>query len=656
MDLVKLAVGSQLKRGRKAIGSNLHNDDYLIRQLKALMESLPFATWFKDDKGAFNKVNEILLQYVEKDEDMVLGKKSQDVFSKEDARLSDEAEKDALENEELSETSYSSDNRMIKMVHFPVKDKDGNIGGSGGYLEDVTNLARSLQDLYHERETLEVLLESMPYCIFFIDRQYRYTRVNQMMANLLRVEHPQDAIGHTNKNFFTKRVARKMTEEDRNVLETGIPLLNKVLYFEDEGVDGFWVEKNKIPIKDERGVVTMIIGVFKDVSESMRIENELKEARDQAEEADRLKTSFLANMSHEIRTPMNGIVGFANLLRNPDLKDEQKDLYLKHIDHSSKQLLNIIDDIIDISKIESRQLKISNKAVRINEVLDEVYSLFFHRIRGDSPGQKKVAFNLSKAEKAKDFTIVCDDFRLSQILNNLIGNALKFTREGSISFGYHLKDARRIEFFVRDTGIGISNNKLKLIFDRFGQVEQEPSLQVKGTGLGLPISKSLVELMGGEMWVESEPKKGTTFYFTLPLVVEKPREESRALISNKTYNWSEKLILVAEDEELNWHFVREMLRQSGADVQRALNGKEVVSLARKLSPDAILMDIKMPEISGIEAARKIRKFNSQVPIIAQSAFVMAEEKEESKRAGCNHFVNKPLDRTILMELIDRYFR
>jgi CheY-like chemotaxis protein len=403
-------------------------------------------------------------------------------------------------------------------------------------------------------------------------------------------------------------------------------------------------------------MVTMVMGLFKDVSDLMQIENELKEARDKAKESDRLKTSFLANMSHEIRTPMNGILGFANLLRDPDLDEEKRDLYLKHIDHSSQQLLNIIDDIIDISKIESEQLKISNKPVRINGILDEIYSSFFHRIRGDAPGQKKVAFNLIKGNDSHDFTIVADDFRLSQVFNNLIGNAIKFTKEGQITFGYSLKQNRYIEFFVSDTGIGIPNNKVKLIFDRFGQVNQERSLQPSGTGLGLPISKSLVDLMGGEMWVESVVGEGSTFYFTLPLVVKNNAEDDRVLISNKSYNWTHKSILVAEDEELNWFFIREMLRQTGAVVHRARNGHEVVELTRDLGPDAILMDIKMPEMNGIEAARLIRAFNQKVPIIAQSAFVMAEEKDESLLAGCNHFVTKPLDRTTIMELIDSYFK
>lgn len=625
-------------------------------QLKALIESLPFAAWLKDKDGNFIQVNSQFLDTVKKKESEVLGKGASEVFDPEEARLMDEGAREVLRSGKPSGSTFSRKKRIIKTAHFPIRNEQGEITGTGGYREDVTNLSDSLQALHQERETLEVLLDSMPFCIFFTDRQYQYIRVNRMMSELLRLSKSELAIGKTNKEFFTKRVARKMIEEDRTIFETGNPLVNKIVYFEDEGIDGFWMEKNKIPIRDERGVITMIMGIFKDVSDLMRIENELKLAKERAEESDRLKTSFLANMSHEIRTPMNGIVGFANLLRDPGLSEEKRDLFLKHIDHSSKQLLNIIDDIIDISKIESGQLKISNKPVRINEILEELYSSFFHRIRGDAPGQKLVDFKLKKGNESNEFTIVTDDFRLSQIFNNLIGNAIKFTKEGHITFGYSLKDQRHVEFFVSDSGIGIPHNKQRLIFDRFGQLNQESSLQPKGTGLGLPISKSLVNLMGGEMWVESEVGKGATFYFTLPLVVEASSEESRILISNKSYNWEGKHILVAEDEELNWLFVREMLRQTGATIHRARDGYEVVNKTRELSPDAILMDIKMPEMSGIEAARKIREFNEHVPIIAQTAFVMAEEKEESYRAGCNHFVTKPLDRTTIMELIDSYFK
>ncbi len=620
------------------------------------MEALPFASWFKDADGKFNQANSQLLDLLNKDLSEVLGKGSKEVFDEEDARLSDEGEQDVYETGKISEATYSRDKHVYKSVNFPVYDSQGQITGSGGYQEDVTNLTGSLQALHQERETLEVLLENMPFYIFFTDRKHQYLRINSLMGGLLGVSHPQEAIGRTNDEFFSKRVAHKMLEEDRTIMETGNPIYNRVVFFEDKDVDGFWMEQNKIPIRDERGVITMIVGIFKDVSDKVKTENELKRARDRAEQSDQLKTSFLANMSHEIRTPMNGILGFANLLRDADISDEQRDLFLQHIDRSSKQLLNIIDDIIDISKIESGQLKISNRPVHINETMDEIYSSFFHRIRGDAPGQQKVAFTLKKDVVSTVFTVVVDDFRLTQIFNNLIGNAIKFTHEGQITFGYKLKANRYIEFFVSDSGIGIEKEKLTLIFDRFGQVNPVKNYQPSGTGLGLPISKSLVDLMGGEMWVESEVGKGSTFRFTLPLVIEEVREEPRVLISNKSYDWKGKCILIAEDEDLNWMFIREMLRKSGAEIIRAKTGIEALDLVHKSKPDVILMDIKMPEMNGIEATRKIREFNTEVPIISQTAFVMAEEKEESMLAGSNHFVTKPLDRTIIMELIDSYFK
>ncbi|MCP4310099.1 MAG: response regulator [Bacteroidetes bacterium] len=623
-------------------------------QLRAILEALPYVSWFKDAEGNFSMVNAMLLTTLQKGLFEVVGRRNHEVFDKDEARQNEEIDREILETGRITESTYSRNQRVFKTVHFPVIDDQGRITGTGGFQEDITNLTRSLQELHMEKEYLAALLENMPYYIFFTDRHHRYIRINGMMASLLKISNPNDAIGKGNKDFFSRRVARKMLEEDRNIIDSGEAMLNRIIFFKDDGVDGFWMEKNKIPIRDERGVIIMIIGIFKDVSGMMKIETELKEAKERAEESDRLKTSFLANMSHEIRTPMNGILGFANLLKDPDLQGEKRDLYLKHIEQSSKQLLNIIDDIIDISKIESGQLKISNRPVRINGIMDEIYSSFFHRIRGDAPGQQKVKFNLEKGNESADFTLVADDYRLRQILNNLIGNAIKFTEEGNITFGYVVKNNLHIEFFVRDTGPGIPDNKLGIIFDRFGQLNQASYSQPSGTGLGLSISKNLVKLMGGEMWVESKVNKGSVFRFTLPLVTETAIDEPRVLISNKSYDWTGKRILVAEDEKLNWMFIREMLGKSGAEIVRAEDGNQAVKITRKLKPDVILMDIKMPGLNGIEATRKIRTFNTKVPIIAQTAFVMAEEKEESKQVGCNHFVTKPLDRTVIMELIDSY--
>ena len=224
---------------------------------------------------------------------------------------------------------------------------------------------------------------------------------------------------------------------------------------------------------------------------------------------------------------MNGILGFANLLKDPELKGDKRDLYVKHIEQSSKQLLNIIDDIIDISKIESGQLKISNRPVRINGIMDEVYSSFFHRIRGDAPGQKRVTFNLEKGVSGANFTLVTDDYRLRQVFNNLIGNAIKFTEDGTITFGYVIKNNRHIEFFVKDSGPGIPENMLDLVFDRFGQVNQESYSQPSGTGLGLPVVHGIVTSHGGTIDVDSKLGYGTRFEIRLPIEAQQHEEKAR---------------------------------------------------------------------------------------------------------------------------------
>ncbi|RPI46152.1 MAG: PAS domain-containing sensor histidine kinase, partial [Bacteroidetes bacterium] len=275
--------------------------DLLKAQLEALLEALPFAGWFMDQDGAFRQTNR------------AFGNSMNDELIEEIRNQGKEIRQTGKSNQ----VTHSTKGRIFKTVSFPVFGMDKIIGITGGYQEDITNLSNSLQALHREREYLEALLEYMPFYLFFTDRYHRYLRVNSRMAKLLRVSHPDEVVGMGNDAFFTRRVARKMLEEDRHIQESGNPIINNIVFFEDEGVEGFWMEKNKIPIFDERGLVTMIVGIFRDVSDMMRIENELKNAKNRAEKSDRLKTAFLANMSHEIRTPMNGILGFANLLRDP---------------------------------------------------------------------------------------------------------------------------------------------------------------------------------------------------------------------------------------------------------------------------------------------------------------------------------------------------
>ena len=408
------------------------------------------------------------------------------------------------------------------------------------------------------------------------------------------------------------------------------------------------------------------IKVQKEKLESQVIERtrELQKAKKKAEEADRLKSAFLANMSHEIRTPMNAILGFSELLASPDLKIDKKNTFIDIINANGTALLNLIDDIIDISKIEAQQIKIHKKDCDINKIMHDLYTFYSNDIRS------KEKYNIELRLKniiEKDLIIHTDPFRFRQVLSNLIGNAVKFTENGFIEFGCILEATHHgvslksngmfLQFYVKDTGIGIPDDKVDMIFDRFRQIEREHIRNTRGTGLGLAISKNLVELLGGKIWVESTLNKGTTFYFTIPYqLCEKNITDIPATISDKeNYNWKDKLILVVDNEEFIYKFFEEILQKTGAKLLWVRNGREAVDICiSNDNIDIVLMDIKMPVMDGYEAIRKIKQIRKELPIIVQTAYAMEEEREKSLNAGCNDYIAKPLRSKELLSIMSKY--
>lgn len=386
-----------------------------------------------------------------------------------------------------------------------------------------------------------------------------------------------------------------------------------------------------------------------------QLEYELIKAKNKAEESDKLKTAFLANMSHEIRTPMNGILGFAEMLNDDSLSKANRKNYLNIINSNGKVLINLIDDIIDFAKIESGQVNILNDDFSLNNLLDQVVSTFLTRsLRKD---KSKVKIIPKKSFPDEKSYVRTDPIRLRQVLTNLVGNAIKFTHKGSIEFGYSLEDSRTLKFFVKDTGIGISNDKLQVIFERFMQADSSPSRKYGGSGLGLAISKGLVELLGGRMWAESEVGVGSTFYFTVPFYsaikkVEKVAENKPGKVH---HNWNGKLFLVAEDDKFSFKFLEGFLRQTKAEVLRASDGREAVEICRAHPDiDLVLMDIQMPEMNGLTATEEIKKFNSDLPIIAQTANAINEERLRCMEAGCDDFITKPVNINELYDKINKW--
>jgi signal transduction histidine kinase len=388
------------------------------------------------------------------------------------------------------------------------------------------------------------------------------------------------------------------------------------------------------------------------ITERKIIEEELLNAKENAEKSDKLKSAFLANMSHEIRTPMNGILGFSSLLQEPHLSGEKQQKYLEIIEKSGNRMLNIINDIIDISKIESGLMQVSIKKVNINEQLEYIYSFFKHEAKN-----KGLQLTLLKTLPDEDVIIKSDPDKLSAILSNLVKNAIKYTSKGSIEFGYRKKE-NNIEFFVKDTGIGIPNDKQSVIFERFIQADIADKMARQGAGLGLSISKAFIKMLNGEIWVESDENKGSTFYFTLPYSknISKKTTANNIVKSTNIKNLNLK-ILIAEDDEASSSLLSILVEEIGSEIITAFDGVQAVEICKK-NPDIdlILMDIQMPNLDGLSATKQIRLFNKNVIIIAQTAYGLSGDEGKTIEAGCNDYISKPIDKDNLFALITKYFK
>ena len=413
-----------------------------------------------------------------------------------------------------------------------------------------------------------------------------------------------------------------------------------------------WIFSRSTPEKLPDGTVTWY-GFNADITELKQTETELVKAKEHAEESDRLKSAFLANMSHEIRTPMNGILGFSGLLREPQLTGDEQQKYISLIEKSGKRMLNIINDIVNISKIESGLMEISINEVNVNEQVADVLAFFTPEIK-----KKGIQLLAPKALPLKEAIISSDGEKLYAILTNIVNNAIKHTQTGSIEIGVEKKGGF-LEFFVKDTGNGIPENQREIIFERFRQSSDLTSRFTEGAGLGLSISKGFVEILGGKIWLESELGKGSVFYFTIPVnadVKAKPSVIKGAASTEADQQVKNLKILIAEDDEDSAWFLDTALKPYCGEIFTAGTGVEAVESLRK-HPDMslIMMDIRMPGMDGYSATRQIRQFNKDVIIIAQTAFAMTGDREKAIEAGCNDYLSKPFRIEELRRLMQQYF-
>lgn len=504
------------------------------------------------------------------------------------------------------------------------------------------------------------LVENMPAGVFRKSLDGRFDYVNSRFCSLKGLS-PSEVLGKTPMELAEYETTKKLAGQyqviprQKTLGKEGmehhdwIVKNRKSMEVEEsfEQADGTveYFQVVKTPIFDDDGQVVGSQGMQFDVTLQKRLQEELTQAKEKAEDSDRLKTAFLHNISHEIRTPMNAIVGFSNLLRDQDLPLDGKMSYIDVICQSSDQLLTIIDDLVRIATIEAGLENVSRVELHLNALNELIYKQFLSRAE-----KKGIELLVENGLSDPDDLIVSDEIKIQEVISNLLDNALKFTEKGHVRFGYQQKgDA--LEFFVEDTGIGIPQEFQDDIFIRFRQADSSLNREYGGSGLGLSICKAYIELLGGHMWVESQHGVGSVFFFTLPYKASQSvKETDYSGISDKSFT-----ILVAEDEDLNFILLKEILSQITDTVLRARNGEEVVQMAlNDKDIKLILMDLKMPALDGYEATRQIKAVFPDLPILALTAYSNDSDKDKAFECGCSDFISKPYNKAGLIAKLQKY--
>lgn len=527
------------------------------------------------------------------------------------------------------------------------------------FAHDISERMRYEAQIKRLNRVMDTTINNLPAGIVVkeVNNDFRYVYRNRESYN--RDQFNDNPVGKNDYDFYPPIVAEKKRQEDIEVAATG-----KGLHWIAEGKDRngnlIILDKRKIKVDGDELSSPIIVSIEWDITELEMIKRELQSSKEKAEMSDNLKSAFLANMSHEIRTPLNAIVDFSHLIAESDDAEERR-TYYQIVEANNERLLQLINEILDLSKIESGTIEFSLGLTSLHSLCQEIHDAHIFR----TPEGVQLVYEPSD----ESLRIETDKNRVFQVISNLIGNAVKFTKEGSIKYGYELVDGQ-IVFHVTDTGTGIEPEKVGRVFERFAKLNNH----AQGTGLGLSICKSIVERLGGQISVSSIVGVGTTFTFTLPYnTQETPKEVDSEM---KTVLYKEEMpqsgnggstnegtgkgkgtgtvcILIAEDTDSNYDLLNAILSKQYRLV-RANDGMEAVLLYDEVKPDLILMDIKMPNLDGLEATKIIRELSATVPIIAQSAFAYEHDVKAAMEAGCNDFIAKPIAQSKLKEVINKW--
>lgn len=541
----------------------------------------------------------------------------------------------------------------------PIFDQQGKIINYLKVAEDITEKKQTEELLRDNEEQYRAVVENSHNGILIIGEDYKFDYVNDKLCEIFGRK-PEEIMGYDFREFLDEE--SKKLVGDRYVRRQKGEEVSSKYEFNVMRKDGELrrIEINSVVVEDSKGRKRTIAQLL-DITERKKAELDLISALKKATESDRLKSAFLATISHELRTPLNAIIGFSDII-DEDLPIEDIIDYNKHINTSGNHLLSIVEDIFDITLIESGQTQIRKKEVNLHAILNDVLAII--KTEQQKTDKDNLDLSLKIAPKGKDLIINTDPSKLKQVLINLLKNALRFTHEGYIKFGYNIKSQNAkpmIEFYIEDTGIGIPKDQQELIFNIFRQADDTHTRQHEGIGIGLSISKKLTELCGGKIWLKSKEGKGSTFYFTIPYegheITNKTIKAEVKIETQKKNQLKNKTILVVEDVESSYEFLKVVLEKSGIDTIWAKDGEKAIQYCKE-NPDIdlVLMDINMPNMNGYEATKEIRKFCPDLPIIAQTAYAIAGDREKSIEAGSDDYISKPIKKDELYSLLYKYLQ
>jgi PAS domain S-box-containing protein len=507
------------------------------------------------------------------------------------------------------------------------------------YLMDIFNSIGDLLLVVDERGYILFISDTTSKMLGYIPQEIKSQNINMILETGITFDYIiKNKRTQLNYTFVTKTLDRIPVElKLSDFARPDNPFMGQVIIARDISV----------PLKYQQEIESQN-RLIKKANE------ELREALKIAEKSEKLKTSFLANMSHEIRTPLNGIMGFSEYIQRPSLTAADYKKFGAIIFDCSQQLLGIVNDVLDISRIESGLMSVSSEPVMINKLLDNLLEIYAQKITSEN---KEILIELVKPFKDDESYILSDELRLRQILSNLLDNAVKYTDEGRITFGYNIKN-QDLEFYIIDTGIGIHEEKQPDIFKPFHQAIETTTKLYGGTGLGLAIAKGLTNLLDGNIYFKSEIGKGSKFSFTLPYMKSVSTIASEIDEHLDSFmQWKGKTLVIVEDDMHSIKYLETILRDTGATLRFFDHGRDAINFLRSEDNiDVVLMDIRLPDIDGITATKLIREFNTRVPIIAQTAYASNEDKLKCLRSGCNYHVPKPINRNQLISVIDAIIR